>query len=135
MGEKRRQRLCVWGNRGVWGETGVCAGGSPHIPVRMLSQGKHIFLSPKVAHPPSILSPNWGSSPDPNQGSRVLTPLCGLKSCRESWRWKRHLAGAATRGGVRFPRNKGAREGTSKGAGPWGLLPEGRDKGRHVLPA
>lgn len=23
----------------------------------------------------------------------------------------------------------------SKGAGPWGLLPEGRDKGRHVLPA
>lgn len=75
--------------------------------MRTLSQGKHIFLSPKVAHPPSILSPNWGSSLDPNQGSRVLTPLYGLKSCRDSWRWKRHLAGAATVGALGFPGTKG----------------------------
>lgn len=32
----------------------------PQIPMQMPSQGKHAFLSPKVAHPLSILRPIWG---------------------------------------------------------------------------
>lgn len=32
----------------------------PQTPAQMLSRGKHVFLSSKVAHPSSILSPTWG---------------------------------------------------------------------------
>lgn len=69
--------------------------------------GGNTFLSPKVAHHPNILSSTLGSSLDPNPGSRVLTPLYGLKSCRESWRWKRHLARVAAEGVLGFSGTKG----------------------------
>lgn len=77
-----------------------CAGASPDTSADAVP-GEACFPLPKVAHPSSILSPIWGirgSSPDPNWGGRVMTPLCRLKSCPESWSWKRHLAGEAAEG-------------------------------------
>lgn len=49
--------------------------------------------------------------PDSNGGGRVLTPLCGLKSCPESWRWKGHLAVAAAERASVSPGTKGLGKG------------------------
>lgn len=55
-----------------------------------------MFPSPQSSAPPSqiILSLAWRrESPVSNPSDCILTPLCGLKSCQESWHWGRHLAG------------------------------------------
>lgn len=44
----------------------------PQTPAKMLSRGKHVFLSSKVAHPSSILSPTWEEGELP--GSKPLRP-------------------------------------------------------------
>lgn len=106
----------------------------PQIPAQMLSQGKHVFLSPKAAHPPSILSPTWGRG----GALRIQTPAAA------SWH---HYVGLKVAGRVgarkgtwqgRPPRGRqDSQEQRGRGTGdrPWGLLPEGRRQGWHVLPA
>lgn len=87
--------------------------------------------SASLEHP----QPNLGkrvSSTDPNPCGRVLTPLCGLKSCRESWRKKRQLAGAAAKGVSEFPGTKGPEEGATV---PGASSLSGENQGRYILPA